>query len=76
MGINYIKLPPHDPNLNEAESICDRAHAAGRANLIATNRPGSHMALAVGHACHMKLRMANGARRGYKTPYEILKGHR
>ena len=33
------------------------------------------MALAVGHICYMKNRMATTARREWLTPYEIIHGH-
>ena len=33
------------------------------------------MALAVGHVCYMKNRMATTARREWLTPYKIIHGH-
>ena len=74
-GINHIFIPPHEQSLNEAERIADRAFAAGRTHLIHTGAPPNHMALAVGHVCYMKNRMATSARREWLTPYEIIHGH-
>ena len=74
-GINHIFIPPHEQSLNEAERIADRAFATGRTHLANTRAPPNHMALAVGHVCYMKNRMATTARRGWMTPYEIIHGH-
>ena len=74
-GINHIFIPPHEQSLNEAERIADRAFATGRTHLALTGAPPNHMALAVGHVCYMKNRMATTARRGWLTPYEIIHGH-
>jgi hypothetical protein len=74
MGINHVFIPPYDQSLNEAERIADRAFATARTHLVSTGATEAHTALAVDHACYMKLRMATTAKRGYLTPYEIIKG--
>ena len=74
MGFNHIFTPPHDASLNLAESICDRAWAIGRVHLNGTGASEDHMALAVSHGIYMHNRMATTVRRGFKTPYEIIRG--
>ena len=74
MGINHIFIPPHSQSLNEAERVADRAWAVARTHIANTGGLHSHMALAVDHACYMKLRMATTANRAWLTPYEILRG--
>jgi len=75
MGINAVRIPPHEQSLNEAERIADRAWAAGR-TYITDNEDAlpTHMALAVDMACYTKLRMATTASRNWLTPAEIIKG--
>ena len=75
-GINHTYIPAYTQSLNEAERIADRAFAAARVHLASTGAPPEHMIYALDHVCYMKLRMATSARRGWLTPYEIIKGKR
>ena len=77
MGINTVRIPPHEQSLNEAERIADRAWAAGRTYIADSEEAlPTHMALAVDIACYSKLRMATTASRGWLTPAELIKGVR
>ena len=77
LGINYIRIPPREQRLNEAERVCDRAFAAARVYI--TDNPEAslaHTRFAVDYVCYMKLRMATTESREWLTPYEIIKGTR
>ena len=74
LGINYIKIPAHEQSLNQAETVADRAFAAMRVHMVATGAAENLQCYALQHVCYMKLRMATSARRGWLTPFEIIKG--
>ena len=74
MGINHQYTPPYEPNLNEAEKVCDRMFAAARVMLLHTGQHQRYMCKAVDAAMYIDLRMATNAARGHLTPYEMIKG--
>ena len=74
LGIDHAHIPPRDPSLNEAEKVCDSMWAAARAHLGTSQAPSKLMAQAVSYSMYMDLRTASTASRGWKTPYEMIKG--
>ena len=68
MGINHQYLPPHDPQLNDAEKMVDSMWSVARVHLAHTGAPTSVFALAVGYAMHVDMRMATTASREWKNP--------
>ena len=73
MGIDYVKIPPRDQSLNEAEKVCNFMWAAARTHLIKTGAPLSLMPYAVEYAMYVDLRMATTASRNHLTPYEMIR---
>ena len=73
-GIDHAYTPPRDPSLNEAEKVCNFMWAAARAHLGASNASTMLFAEAVDYAIHMDMRIAITVTRGWKTPYELIKG--
>ena len=76
LGIDYVKIPPRDQSLNEAEKVCNFMWASARTHLIKTGAPLSLMPFAVSYSMYVDLRMATTASRDYLTPYEMIKGER
>ena len=68
MGIDYVKIPPRDQSLNEAEKVCNFMWAASGTHLIKTWAPRSLMPFAVEYAMYVDLRMATTASRTHLTP--------
>ena len=69
-------LPPKDPSLNLAEKAIDIIFHAALCSLVESKRHSKYLGLAMDYACYTHLRMATNNERGYKTPYEIIKGVR
>lgn len=74
MGIDHAYVPPHQQSLNEAEKVADQMWAAARALLLHSNAPESMFSKAVDYAMYVDLRTATTASRGWKTPYEMIRG--
>ena len=75
MGIEHQYIPPHEQSLNEAEKICDRVWAAARVILASTQSSSYYFPYLIDHILYVDMRMATTANRGYKTPYQLIKGH-
>ena len=72
IGVAYLPLPPHHPNLNEAEKVCNYMWAGGRHNKIMSNCPNKYAHAAIGMAMHHDMFTATTASRQWKSPYEIV----
>jgi len=74
MGLAFQPLPPKDQSLNLAEKAIDIVFHAAMAHLIESKRSSKYYPQAVDFACYSHLRMATTESRGFKTPYEMIKG--
>ena len=73
-GLDHAFLPPREPSLNEAEKVCNFMWAAARAHLATSKTSSALFAEAVDYAIYTDMRVATTASRGWKTPYELIKG--
>ena len=74
MGIDHAYIPPHEQSLNEAEKICLRIWDDAAALMSRSQAPPYLFAEAVSYALYIDLRSSTTASRGFRTPYEIIKG--
>jgi len=74
LGLDHAYTPPHQQSLNEAEKVADQMWAAARALLLHSNAPTSLFAKAVEYAMYVDLRTATTESRGWKTPFEMIRG--
>lgn len=77
LGINYQPTPPYDSSLNVAEKAIDIVFGAARTMMAADGGEeiwGHFYPQAVDYACYVHFLMATTAERGFKTPYERIKG--
>lgn len=74
LGVDHCYVPPHEQSLNEAESICHLIWDDAAAIIQRHQAPSNLFAEAVKYALYADMRTATTAVRGFKTPYEILKG--
>ena len=75
MGLNYEPTPPWEPNLNPAEAAINQMYEVARTLLAAADCVDSrYLPHALDHACYVNSRMATTPSRGFKSPYELIKG--
>ena len=74
MGIDHVYIPPFEQSLNEAEKICYFIWDDAAAIMQESKAPEKYFNSAVQFACYADMRSASTASRGYKTPYEMIKG--
>ena len=73
-GLNHAYVPPHEQSLNEAEKICYLIWDDAAAIIAESKSPSNYFNYAVDFALYSDMRSATTAERGWKTPYEIIKG--
>jgi hypothetical protein len=74
MGIDHANIPPYMQSLNEAEKICYSIWDDAAAIMHKSQAPSKLFNEAVSYCLYVNMRTATTASRGYKTPYEIIKG--
>ena len=74
MGLDHAYIPPYMQSLNEAEKICYSIWDDAAAVMHASLAPSKLFSEAVSYCMYVNMRTATTASRGFKTPYEIIKG--
>jgi hypothetical protein len=73
-GLDHAYTPPHMPNLNEAEKVCDRMWEGARAITLHSKSPDNLFGMAVDYVMYADFRAASTASRGWLTPYQAALG--
>jgi hypothetical protein len=73
-GIDHVYIPPREQSLNEAEKVCLITWDDAAALMERSKAPSYLFACAVSYAMYVDMRMSSTASRGFKTPFESIKG--
>ena len=73
-GVDHAYIPPHQQSLNEAEKMADQSFASTRALMTHSKAPDNMFGKALEYVLYTDFRTATTESRGWKTPFEMVKG--